>query len=444
MPSKKEKYFKTLPRIYKPGINPVITALIEAFASTDEEVVNQIENTKAQLFVRTANGKYLDRLANSLGVRRPIEVGLQDDKFQELIPNLSLKAKQLRKSLYDTADVFWGPLFSRANVTSLNFSTWNVSSGDEIIVSIDSRPIQKVKILSNDLETPGAATSEEMVKILSRIDGVTVSIINDVINNTEAINIRTNTPGPRGSVEIFSDSTMLGVTKFDILADKYELLNQDQRVMIYEINPNEITIELPAIVPSVRRSLKGSHHFHEDETLEAPVAPANGIWQGSFIFDSEGSEATFNVTSQRTVIEEPLTKGDVFVKVTVGDTNLIENQTGTLIFGWGTESQEVGIRYRGIPNSKTILLDPSYQFKKDHQIGEYVNVLADQSPLRPRKNGNDYAIYFTSGFDARLAVQEILKTIVAAGIIVNFVILAPDYKYIIDNPFLESDDSPNC
>ena len=148
MVDKFDKYKKTVPKLFKPGINPVITALLQAFASSDAEVTQQMENTKAQLFVRTAEGQELDKLANSLGVKRPIPLGLPDEKFQELIPNLSLKAKQIRKAFYDTSDVFWGPLFSRTNATTANFAPFALNTGDEIKIKVDNGEEQVVKIRS--------------------------------------------------------------------------------------------------------------------------------------------------------------------------------------------------------------------------------------------------------------------------------------------------------
>jgi len=440
MANKIEKYIRTLPKAFKPSNNPVLNAFLKAFASSDDEIVQQIENTKAQLFVRTAEGRRLDQLATSLGVSRPIEIGLDDAKFQELIPNLSLKAKQVRKSFYDTSDVFWGPLFSRANTETSNAATFNVSPGDEFQISIDDGVTQSIKVLPGDVQVPGFATAEEIASILSKIEGATISIIEDALTGDEKINIRTNTPGPRGAIEIFQTG-IIATGKLEFTTSKVELSQQDQRVMIYEIRPNEFVFEIPAIIPALRRTLLGSHHFHTDSTLEGPVAPANGIWQGSFLFNPDGSNGSFTVTGQNAVLESTINKGTVLTSITVDDTSNFEESTGSLIFGWGTGAEEVPVRFRGVPNSKTILVDPAYQFQKDHAPGEIVNVLQDQRAYSPNRDGSDLAVYLTSPAGAREAAQEILRTLAAEGVIVNFVILAPVYKYLIDNPYLlDSDD----
>lgn len=437
-----KKYRDTLPKIFKPEANRVIAALLLALSQSDDEIQTQIQNAKDQNFVRTATGQDLDRVANSLGVSRPPTLGLTDEEFQELIPNLSLKPKQLKKSFYDTADVFWGPLFSRASLTTNNVAPWNVSSGDVISVKIDNGEQQDVKVQAGDIAIGGAATALEMQTILERIDGVTVEILEDSLTGDESLNMRTDTPGPVGTVEILA-STMIGVSKLDFTVGTVDVLDLDQRVAVYNITPNELLIEIPAIVPSLRRTLKGSHHFHEDGTLEGPEPPNNGIWQGSFFFNPSGSSGNFTVTGQKATLQSAINKGDVLTSITVDDNSDFVNSSGELIFDFGLEGEEVPVAYRGIPNSNTILIDPSYVFTKDHSIGTVVNVISQKTPYEPLRDGTDLAIYFTSPSGARAIVQDILETLAAAGIVITFLVLAPTYKYIVDNPYIDDDDAPS-
>lgn len=436
-----KRYQSTLPKTFNPEQNRVIYALLYAIALSDDDVENAIQEAKKQLFVRTATGRNLDDLANSLGVERPATLGLTDQEFQELIPNLSLKPKNIRKAFYDTADVFWGQSFSRANITSRNVAPFNVSVGDSITVQIDQRDIQVVKVLAGDIAINGAATAEEIQKILSKINGVVVSIREDALTSDKSINIQTTTPGPTGSITIM-DSTMIGVSKLDFDLGTFDILNLDQRVAIYNINQNELLIEIPAIVPALRRTLKGSHHFHLDSTLEPPRGVAQGVWSGSFLFNPNGSVNTFTITKQRALLQQVVSKGDVYTSVAVDNTSTFDTPSGELIFGFGTSEQEGPIKYRGIPNSATILLDPSYTFKFNHSIGTAINVISKQEPYVPVRSGKDLAIYLTSPSGAREIVQSILETLASAGIIIKFKILAPKYKYLQDNPYISEDDAP--
>jgi hypothetical protein len=104
-------------------------------------------------------------------------------------------------------------------------------------------------------------------------------------------------------------------------------------------------------------------------------------------------------------------------------------------------NEETPVRFRGIPNSNTILIDPGYTFKNNHAAGSYVNVISQQMPYVPNENGKDLAIYLTSPSGAREEVEKILRLLAAAGIIIKFVVLGPKYKYIIDSPYISTDDS---
>lgn len=433
MLSRLEKYFKFLPKELKPSTNPILNALLRAWAGEDEEVLQQLKNTKAQLFVKTAEGTYLDRLASNYGVSRPASLGLLDDDFRELIPNLSLKQKQISKSFYDTMDVFWGPEFSRANVTSTLSEPYAVSPGDSFELSVDGKANQKVNVLAGDIRSPGFAKAEELARILRRMDGITVTVVEDSTSSETGVNIRTNTPGARGSIEFISGFGVFGMTQ----NYKNRVTDLAQRTVLYQINPGEVLIELPASVPSMRRTLKGSHHFHEDATLEPALGTSETVWAGSFLYSTTADP--YVVTSTKTTLLGAVLGGDVLTEITVADSSAFPATGGELIFNFGKSNAEQPISYLAVPNSNTILIDPGYSFENTHLAGSTINLLLpDQiAPYSPRINGGDLAVYLLSPVDARTVVQDILETLTAAGVTVDFVILLPTYRYIIDNPYDE-------
>lgn len=429
-----EKFLNTLPKVYKAETNTVINALITALAHSDDAILTEVENLKQQLFVKTATGKNLDILANGLGVSRPTGLGLGDDKFQQLIPNLSLKPKQIKKAFYDVAEVFWGPSFTRANITSNNAAPFNVSVGEVFVVNIDGVR-KEVRVLTGEIAVNGAATAEELVIILNRIDGLTATVQTDAQTGNSEINIRTDTIGPVGSIEVSTESTMVALAKLDFDFVKREVLDLDQRFAVYNINPNELVIEIPAVIPVQVNTLAGSHHFHEDSALETEISPANGIWQGSFLYNTTGSIRDFNVTAKSAVTTQTLDVGEVYTSLNVDDTSELE-PSGLLIFSYGLDGEEASVPYVGIANSTTLLLDPSYAFKKNHAVGETVRFMTAGACI-PDSVGGDLPVYFTSTSQGRSIIETLLNTLKAAGIVIRFVVLAPQYVYLIDNPFTD-------
>lgn len=430
--SKYERYKRNLPKIFKVGSNPIITGLLKAWGQTDDEITTQIQNAKEQLFVRTAEGGYLTKLASGVGVTKPNDLGLLDSEFQELIPNLSFNPKQVRKVFYDVMRVLYGDLYQKANVTSLNYSPFNVDTGEVFEVSIDGQAVESIEILDGDIAVEGAATATELIAVLNRIESLTASIVE--VDNNEYINIRTNTAGARGSVEIQASSSMLDPFKLNFSYKKYRITDLAERTVIYQVRPKELIIELPAAVPVYRSGLKGSHHFHADETLESPVAPDNGVWQGSFLFEP-GGEA-FSVTGNTCLLGQNILKGSVQTTITVSGADDFPDEEGYLIFDWGSSNEEQPVKYLKCPNSNTLTLDPSYIFQKTHTSSARINLLnSELKAYTPRTNGSDYAVYMADPNSARAIVEEMLANLAAAGVVVNFVVLLPEFKYLTLNPY---------
>lgn len=123
---KVERYYRFMPSMYRPGINPFITSCLKALARSDADININIDEAGKQIFQQTAEGKYLDSLGANVGVDRPVSINLSDKKFRDLIPILSYKPKQIKKTIYELLDVFWGPLYSRANITALAYEPYNL------------------------------------------------------------------------------------------------------------------------------------------------------------------------------------------------------------------------------------------------------------------------------------------------------------------------------
>jgi len=286
--SKLERYIKSIPPAYKPGTNVFITALIKALAKADSDVETQVGEAKNQIFVKRAESKFLDSLGSNVGVDRPVTINLSDDKFRELIPTLSFKPKQVRATMYDILDVFWGPLYSRANITgeaSEPYDFGNIGSltgtsifqnkgltvvgsgssyttevlvGDyikfinhdneffarvskiesnillrlsepysggaagvsssgtaniytplDLTINVDGGDTKTITLKPNLFSVTSAVTAEEVANTINAelatsttTEQITASIFEDFVLGLKFLNLRTDTPGPTGSLKI--------------------------------------------------------------------------------------------------------------------------------------------------------------------------------------------------------------------------------------------------
>jgi hypothetical protein len=260
---------------------------------------------------------------------------------------------------------------------------------------------------------------------------LTAEVVEDIATGQKRINLRTNTPGARGSIEFVTGFGPLGITE----GFKFRVTDLPQRTVLYQISPGEILIELPAIVPTLRRTLKGSHHFHEDSTIEPAIPPATDNWRGSFVYSTEN--APYLITSIKANLQNAVIKGSVLNEITVDDTSKFPASGGKLMFNFGKKNQEFPVGYITVSNNNTLLIDPGYSFQHTHLAGTTVNLMSPTqvTPYQPQKDGDDLAVYLTSPANSRDVVQEILRSLSAAGITVSFLVLLPKYTYLINNPY---------
>lgn len=85
----------------------------------------------------------------------------------------------------------------------------------------------------------------------------------------------------------------------------------------------------------------------------------------------------------------------------------------------GTSTTVVGA------TTATLVLDPSYTFKYNHDVGELVNLLAGSTAYVPNPDGSDYSFYITGTADALTFAEQIIDQITAAGIKLEIVIVYP-------------------
>lgn len=103
------------------------------------------------------------------------------------------------------------------------------------------------------------------------------------------------------------------------------------RVFVKESNPNEIVIQIPSSVPALRRTLKGSHHFHQYSGVINSVDNALKILtitlDGGTGFDSkqlkadELADADFGVGNQRPfkILSNGIGRNAVSLQFSAGD-----------------------------------------------------------------------------------------------------------------------------
>lgn len=182
---------------------------------------------------------------------------------------------------------------------------------------------------------------------------------------------------------------------------------------VYEVNPYEVVIFLPATTRIVKRNLIGSWHVHGTNTQTN--------FLGSYTYDTH----SLPISKVSTTLQEPINEGSLETVIFGLNTNAFPDGTGYLMFDFGTDNQEGPVKYLARPSSGSLLVDPSYKFQKTHAINSDVMLLLGRTGYQPKQDGTDYQAFVTGTTAGRDAAIAMMESLAAAGIFLNIFIVYP-------------------
>lgn len=500
-------------------------AMIDALAVGDNFNEQNIVALKDNIFVATAEKRYLDKLLASYGVIRPPGVGIDDDSIREVA--ISTTNNQLVSNIFlEVLELFYGEDAVKANVLAGLEENYQLIDGMDLFIKQDGidTPL-RVEFKSEDFENIAAAKAIEIASIISREAvkaGYTLYATNflDAAANKTYVQLFSGTRGPKSAISVTGGSAQnilrfptlkpttqtvgtqftvtveggsvrytwtagadpglqnvdvgdyvniksapfpvdqagsftitavvpdtVGLGYFEVsnpivqsggvvnlanqddlrfFAPKRNTLNDLTRfATMYEVNPYEAVIFLPATTRIVRRALKGGWHIHKDGS--------DATFKGSYLFNPKSG---FPISSVSAPLNEKINAGQVYSVIsTNGPSTDFPDEIGYLVFDFGTSNQEGPIRYLGRPSNNTLLLDASYTFKKTHDVNSDITLVRSIKPFIPRVDGRDYATYLTGTTKGRIEAEELSNKLVAAGIFLNIIIVypgAPGWNNVVD------------
>jgi len=366
------KMQRHVPSVFRPSANINIKGLLTAWATEDDLTVAAIFDAKEQLYVATAQLDYLDALANNVGVFRPQFFNLSDTLFRQLVPLLSYRPKQVVPTIYSVLEIFFGA----ANPDILV----NEISPNELNIQIPSAIVAFRRSLK------GATHLHCYNGTITAIDNSAAKLI---------------------TVDMYGDSKVLGLD--ELVDGTFGQGNESEEIL-----------------GNATGSTGVDFHFSEGADLTkfatGQFVATHPTYLGSYI---PNPDAFYTVTKLNGVLGENLTAGSSSPGLLVmTDASEIPDVNGYLSIDFGGENEEMGIAYYSRPNNGALSIDPAHVFVNNHVAGEIVNVIV--RPYRePRVNGDDYSAYLADVLFARILAQEIVESLVAAGVVINWTIVGP-------------------
>lgn len=187
----------------------------------------------------------------------------------------------------------------------------------------------------------------------------------------------------------------------------------------FQTESKVLQVFLPALTRVIRRERIGA--FHLNEAPPIVLSDVTGD-PGSYLWDLT---KPFTVTKTNSTISQDV---DQSIKniLNVTDASEFPDSPGFFCLNWGFENEEGPIPYISRPSSSSLLLNPSYKFKKNHDANSTINLVGQNTPYTPETDGSDYGAYITDVVGGRLWAQELVDFVAAAGITVVFTVLYPD------------------
>ena len=148
-------------------VGPNWEALIEAIATGDDYLTQLAQDAFNQMFISSASGKYLARKASDNGFIKPSGIGLPDDKFRELVLQISAEKLTLN-SFLKVLEIYYGEDALRASIDSSIAEPYNLSNGNYLLVSVDGNLIN-IPFVSDDFVSIIQATAAEVAAQITRI-----------------------------------------------------------------------------------------------------------------------------------------------------------------------------------------------------------------------------------------------------------------------------------
>jgi hypothetical protein len=167
MSNKEDEYKKLRSYLNNYIRGPNTDAVLKALATGPAHLVQNVEAVNDSLYIVSASGKYLDQRLGDKGVVRPAEVGLADDVFREIGIEITNR-KQVRDLVHQLLRVLYGEIFTRATSNAANPGLYNLSEGDNLIISFDgSEPIE-IAFLATQFQDINNATAQEVADAITK------------------------------------------------------------------------------------------------------------------------------------------------------------------------------------------------------------------------------------------------------------------------------------
>ena len=166
-----------------------------------------------QFFLTTASGKYLIQLGEEQGFVMPANSGLDIRAYRVLVPLMASAPKQVKKTISDIIEAFYGTEKTRPNITSTISEPYYLNEGDNLIIETEKGSVD-ISILSSQVSDLTAVSATEISSIInSSQNAIYADTVTDKITYKKYLRLFTTSSGTIASIRIIG-GTLQNVLQF--------------------------------------------------------------------------------------------------------------------------------------------------------------------------------------------------------------------------------------
>ena len=158
------------------------------------------------------------------------------------------------------------------------------------------------------------------------------------------------------------------------------------------------------------------------DAIVTTVKAATHAGPNMVVYDTKSG---LSITESTSTVLTSIIAGQSPKILSVADSSRFPNSKGFLVVGFGQDYQCGPIPYIGRAGATQVILDPTYVFRFDIPAGAKVNLLTDRSVENPSSPQTDGAFYVTGSSCGRVAAEETVRKVTAAGVEVSAEIQYP-------------------
>lgn len=146
---------------------PNTDAILAALSTGAADLIHNAQAVHDNMFIMTAEGRYLDRLLADRDLVRPGAVGLSDEDYRKLGVEVTTR-KQVQDLIDKILDIVYGYEYSRAFISSEVIEPYQLEDGDVLSIKFDDANTFNILFQASQFTSISSASAREVADVITR------------------------------------------------------------------------------------------------------------------------------------------------------------------------------------------------------------------------------------------------------------------------------------